>query len=363
MKRGIIYIALILICVYIGIINNEEAYFYAAVLMMAVMVCLLAGLFIRYVRTDIKMQMNIPVVEKNRTFHPELTVRSDSGQVPYVSAVFRVMAAGMKRKQNSTFRQIDNGNGVCQGDMALSVSGRYEIAATCVRVYDAFHMFYIKKKIKNTANVYVLPQCYLMPVNVTKNTRDFVTDSDVYHADIRGEDSSEVYQVREYRPGDSVRNIHWKLTARQEEIMVRDMNKTLSCPVIICVNLDGSDCRNYGHAMSAALESMVSLSFSLIDIKVPHFIAWYDPEEMSITRYRITREEDVYDAAARMSYVDARSMDRYDVIGMYREKYRGEDFTSFIDIDMKGNIQCGDDSYHVEFETLKEDLTHICLTV
>lgn len=363
MKRGMIYIALLLVCVYIGIINKEKAYFYVAALMLAVMLCLLAGLVARYLHTDIRMQMNIPVVEKNRTFHPELTVNTQSGQVPCVSAEFRIMAAGMKKKQSSTFRQIDDSTGVCQGDMALSVSGRYEIAAINVRIYDSFHLFYIKKKIGTTANVYVLPQCYLMPVNVTKNTRDFVTDSDVYHSDIRGDDSTEVYQVREYRPGDSVRNIHWKLTARQDEIMVRDMNKTLSCPVIICVNLDGKDCKNYGHAMSAALESMVSLSFSLIDIKVPHFIAWYDPEQMSITRYRIIKEEDVYDAAARMSYVDARAMDRYDIIGMYREKYRGEDFTSFIDIDMKGRIQCGDDSYHVEFETLKDDLTHICLTV
>ena len=87
MKRGIIYILLILVCIYIGIINREEAYFYVAALMLAVMVCLLAGLFTRFFRTGISMQMNIPVVEKNRTFHPELTVRSNSGQVPYVSAV------------------------------------------------------------------------------------------------------------------------------------------------------------------------------------------------------------------------------------------------------------------------------------
>ena len=81
MKRGIIYILLILVCIYIGIINREEAYFYVAALMLAVMVCLLAGLFTRFFRTGISMQMNIPVVEKNRTFHPELTVRSNSGQV------------------------------------------------------------------------------------------------------------------------------------------------------------------------------------------------------------------------------------------------------------------------------------------
>lgn len=68
MKRGIIYIALILVSIYIGIINKEKAYFYVAALMLAIMVCLLAGLLIRFVRTDIRMQFNIPVVEKIRHF-------------------------------------------------------------------------------------------------------------------------------------------------------------------------------------------------------------------------------------------------------------------------------------------------------
>ena len=363
MKRGLVYIAMLGMCIYIGIVNSQKAYFYAAMLMAAVLVCLLAGLFVKYVQTEVKMQMNIPVVEKNSTFYPELTVRSSRGQVPYVSAMFRVMAAGMNRKKRSTFRQMDNHDGRCVGSMSLSVCGRYEIQAVNVRVYDAFHMFYIRKRVKNNAYIYVLPQCYMLPVEVTKQTRDFVTDSDIYYSDVRGDDSTETYQIREYQPGDRMMSIHWKLSARQDEIMVRDMAKTLSCPVIICMNLDGKDNRHYGQAMSVTLESMVSLSFSLIDVRVPHFIAWYDPEEMSITRYRILREEDVYDAAAKLSYIDARSADSYDVIGMYKDRYRGEDFTTFIDIDMKGNIECGDSVFHVDFKTIKRDLARAYLTV
>ena len=61
----------------------------------------------------------------------------------------------------------------------------------------------------------------IKPTEVTKNTRDFVTDSDVYYSDVRSDDSTEVYQVREYRPGDRMTRIHWKLSARQDEIMVR----------------------------------------------------------------------------------------------------------------------------------------------
>lgn len=351
------------VCVYIGILNKEKSYFYVAVVMFSVMLCLIAGLIVRVCCTAVSMRVNIPVVEKNKTFHPRLAVETVFGQVPYVSASFMVAAAGMKKKRRSSFRQMDNRCGNCVGSMRLSVSGRYEIRAADVRIYDALHIFYKRRRIKETAYIYVLPQCYLIPINVTQKTRDFVTDSDVYYADVRGDDSTEVYQVREYRQGDRMINIHWKLSARQDEIMVRDTLKSHSCPVIICVNLNGKGIKKYGQAMSTALETMVSLSFSLIDVKVPHFIAWYDPEQVSITRYRIMKEEDVYDAAATMSYVDARGAGRYDIIEMYREKYRGEDFTSFIDVDMDGNVVCGEDRYHVNFDTFKSDLEKVCLTV
>ena len=264
MRRGILYIVLIGACVYIGIINKEKSYFFAAVIMTAVMLSLIAGLIVRYIRTSVKMQMNIPVVEKNSTFCPELAVSVTGGQVPHVAAVFSVLAPGMKKKKKSTFEQIDDRYGKCVGKMKLDVSGRYEIKASGVRIYDAFHIFSIRKKVGGTAYIYVLPQCYLVPVEVTKNTRDFVTDSDVYYSDVRSDDSTEVYQVREYRPGDRMTRIHWKLSARQDEIMVRDTSKALSCPVIICMDLDGRNCRHYGQAMSVALESMVSVSFSQI---------------------------------------------------------------------------------------------------
>ena len=125
------------------------------------------------------MQMNIPVVEKISSFCPDLAVSVTGGQVPHVAAVFSVLAPGMKKKKKSTFEQIDAMPGKCVGKMKLDVSGRYEIKASGVRIYDAFHIFSIRKKVGGTAYIYVLPQCYLVPVEVTKNTRDFVKDSDV----------------------------------------------------------------------------------------------------------------------------------------------------------------------------------------
>lgn len=82
MRRGILYIVLIGACVYIGIINKEKSYFFAAVIMTAVMLSLIAGLIVRYIRTSVKMQMNIPVVEKNSTFCPNLRYLSPVVRYP-----------------------------------------------------------------------------------------------------------------------------------------------------------------------------------------------------------------------------------------------------------------------------------------
>ena len=42
----------------------------------------------------------------------------------------------------------------------------------------------------------------------------------------RGHDPSEVFDLREYRPGDDVRSIHWKLSGKLEEFLVKEPSDT-----------------------------------------------------------------------------------------------------------------------------------------
>ena len=41
----------------------------------------------------------------------------------------------------------------------------------------------------------------------------------------KGYDFSEVTGIREYIPGDKLQNIHWKLSAKKDILMVRTMQK------------------------------------------------------------------------------------------------------------------------------------------
>lgn len=49
----------------------------------------------------------------------------------------------------------------------------------------------------------------------------------------KGDDPSEIYQVREYRREDSLKDIHWKLTAAKEELVAKERAFPLGCAVLI----------------------------------------------------------------------------------------------------------------------------------
>lgn len=52
--------------------------------------------------------------------------------------------------------------------------------------------------------------------------------------------SNDFFGVREYRPGDSRRLIHWKSTARQEKLMVKELEMPADLDLTAVIDLDGS---------------------------------------------------------------------------------------------------------------------------
>lgn len=47
-------------------------------------------------------------------------------------------------------------------------------------------------------------------------------DSDTSSPDRRGSDLTEPFRLREYAPGDSLRQIHWKLSSKLDRLVIRE---------------------------------------------------------------------------------------------------------------------------------------------
>ena len=73
----------------------------------------------------------------------------------------------------------------------------------------------------------VLPRISEVPVMVSRQSRDFAGESEEHSKERGGDDPSEVFQIRDYQPGDKLRSIHWKLSAKTGEMMVRERSLPL----------------------------------------------------------------------------------------------------------------------------------------
>lgn len=81
---------------------------------------------------------------------------------------------------------------------------------------------------------------------------------------LMGPTSTDFKEIREYRPGDSIRRINWKATARFGEVLVNEYEPEGRATVMIY--LDTTEGMSVGSALHGALESSLGLVISLVGI-------------------------------------------------------------------------------------------------
>lgn len=86
----------------------------------------------------------------------------------------------------------------------------------------------------------VLPDTFQPEIRLTI-PQAMTRDSEDYAPDRRGPDPTEAYQYREYQPGDSLHSIHWKLSAKQDDLMVREASLPMSRSLLAFWEKRGAD--------------------------------------------------------------------------------------------------------------------------
>ena len=190
--------------------------------------------------------------------------------------------------------------------------GKMVFSLKKVQVSDYLHLFARKVRVRSQINVNVLPDIHTFPVEVSMKTRNFPVEGDEYEKERSGDDPSEIFQIREFRPGDRMQQIHWKSSARSGE---------------------------------------------------PHFVAWYDEKEGQIRRHAVKKEQDLYEMLDLLMR-DSFYKQEYDVKAAYFSSYPEGTYSTVLILDKEGNLQ-RDEEDTVTFgeEELKESLSGFVLEV
>lgn len=117
-----------------------------------------------------------------------------------------------------------------------------------------------------------------------------------------GGDTSETVGIKEYQPGDNIRSIHWKLTAKSEVPMIKEAGFPVSSRVTVVLDKRINEDDDYGD-MNSLTEFGLSFSKSLLDLGVHHKVCWetmdYGRDFPETVTYEVKTEDDFYGMSLR----------------------------------------------------------------
>lgn len=175
-------------------------------------------------------------------------------------------------------------------------AGNMEITLEGIRVYDYIKLFSLKKKIKSELKVAVLPSYYELEDNEIINRSRQISESDNYSPNKKGDDPSEVFEIREYREGDRLQRVHWKLSSKLDQLMIKEFSDPVNCSILLFVNMSIPEGGNALFYTDAILECALTLSYSFMMKGQIHYLSWYDEKIGSCQRVCINTEKDLYEA-------------------------------------------------------------------
>lgn len=128
----------------------------------------------------------------------------------------------------------------------------------------------------------------------------------------QGNNFSEVSGIREYIPGDSIRNIHWKLSAKKEKLMVKEHVAMSDTRQILLVEL--ADVRiGQQRCVEQVLELLMNFMQEFMMQEISFEMVWWNHRQKTLEHLSVGRIEHILRAVERI--LDA---------GMYQNNFWAE---------------------------------------
>lgn len=144
--------------------------------------------------------------------------------------------------------------------------GEYEVGIREVTISDFFRLFRIRCEVKETKKVIVAPR--LIRLHELKSVSDV---SAMMRREVLKQEAEPDIVTREYAYGDTLKQIHWKATAREQKLMSRRLIGEEKEGVLIFFDTHRYDenPRRYLPLENCLLETVLALGFFLSEKSIP----------------------------------------------------------------------------------------------
>lgn len=167
-------------------------------------------------------------------------------------------------------------------------------------------------------------------------TQFFSADGNMYEQYRSGDDPSETHDIREFRQGDPLHSIHWKMTAKTGDLLVREFSQPSENTTLVLYDLKKQEKDITREEWDHFLESAASLSDRLLRMGYVHDTVWMDGKTGEVRRMHIGSEEALDVMLSEL--LRASVYDRGEIAACYKEHYPEETPGEIIRISLLGKI-------------------------
>lgn len=153
--------------------------------------------------------------------------------------------------------------------------GQLDISIEKLYLLDWIGFLPVKNDGKANAHTTVLPNTFASEVHLemTANQKD---DAQSWSESKKGNDPSEIFALRDYVMGDSLKQIHWKLSAKRNQMIVREASMPIEKSLLIFWDKNLGVCTP--EETDAIAECAASVGQNIISQGISFVLGWTDGE-------------------------------------------------------------------------------------
>ena len=297
----IVYFFMLAFSVVFHIMYKGDLSFVLLMFMIVLPLVTLTVLIFSVVMTDVSASFEQLSAQRSNSTILKVTVRNRS-LFPVICCVVDVVYKSLIPFDNAgknKYRLSASIGGRASETFVFNISashcGMAEVYIKRVLLRDYLRIFAIPVKVSAVGKCVSLPVIHAVQANVESSPVS-ADDGTAFSPYKPGDDPSEIFSLREYREGDSNNRIHWKLSSRTDDFIIKELSLPIGCNILIAVDFWG--CRN-ASATDRILDAAFSVSDFLAEYGIAHVFA-YTHSDYGVKRIEIDNSDKRLDAAAEV---------------------------------------------------------------
>ena len=169
--------------------------------------------------------------------------------------------------------------------------GILKIRSAYINLYDPLRIFRFRTGKNITTEIAIMPEIHEINGSISYTDRES-EESSIFSENTAGDDPSEVFDLRDYVTGDKLNRIHWKLSSKKDDLIVKDYSMPVDVPCMIFLNLKCYEDSEYTlPVFDTLIETLISVSQFLIENERIHTLVYYNASMHEFCETEITSPE------------------------------------------------------------------------